>query len=104
MILFVGQYGDDSVDAQREGCLGNCTKIGGKFQSSEAGISINQLSGEKEKKKKGGTSLVVQCPRLHNPNARGLGSILGQGTRSHIPQLKTLNATMMIKDAAQSNK
>ena len=54
MILFVGQYGDDSVDAQREGCLGNCTKIGGKFQSSEAGISINQLSGEKEKKRGGG--------------------------------------------------
>ena len=54
MILFVGQYGDDSVDAQREGCLGNCTKIGGKFQSSEAGISINQLSGEKEKKKREG--------------------------------------------------
>ena len=104
MILFVGQYGDDSVDAQREGCLGNCTKIGGKFQSSEAGISINQLSGEKGKKKKGGTSLVVQCPRLHNPNARGLGSILGQGTRSHIPQLKTLNATTTIKDVAQSNK
>ena len=50
MILFVGQYGDDSVDTQREGCLGNCTKIGGKFQSSEAGISINQLSGEKKKK------------------------------------------------------
>ena len=76
MILFVGQYGDDSVDTQREGCLGNCTKIGGKFQSSEAGISINQLSGEKKKKMRG-TSLVVQCPRLHDPNAGGLGSIPG---------------------------
>ena len=49
-ILFVGQYGDDSVDAQREGRLGNSTQIGGKFQSSEAGISINQLSGKKKKK------------------------------------------------------
>lgn len=49
MILFVGQYGDDSIDTQREGSLGNCTKIGGKFQSSEAGISLNQLSGKTKK-------------------------------------------------------
>ncbi|TEA32663.1 hypothetical protein DBR06_SOUSAS32010022, partial [Sousa chinensis] len=33
-------------------------------------------------------SLVVQCLRLHAPNAGGLGSIPGQGTRSHIPQLR----------------
>ena len=29
-----------------------------------------------------GTSLVVQWLRLHTPNAGGLGSIPGQGTRS----------------------
>ena len=29
-----------------------------------------------------GTSLVVQWVRLHAPNAGGLGSIPGQGTRS----------------------
>ena len=46
MILFVGQYKDDSVDAQREGRLGNSTQIGDEFQSSEAGININQLSGK----------------------------------------------------------
>ena len=28
-----------------------------------------------------------QCLRLQVPNARGLGSIPGQGTRSHMPQL-----------------
>ena len=35
-----------------------------------------------------GTSLVVQWLRLHAPNARSLGSIPGQGTRSHMPQLR----------------
>ena len=34
-----------------------------------------------------GTSLVVQWLRLHAPNAGGLGSIPGQGTRSHMLQL-----------------
>ena len=34
-----------------------------------------------------GTSLVVQWLRLHTPNAGGLGSIPGQGTRSHMLQL-----------------
>ena len=34
------------------------------------------------------TSLVVLWLRLHASNAGGLGSIPGQGTRSHIPQLK----------------
>ena len=31
-----------------------------------------------------GTSLVVQWLRLHAPNAGGLGSIPGRGTRSHM--------------------
>ncbi|TEA37609.1 hypothetical protein DBR06_SOUSAS5310036, partial [Sousa chinensis] len=35
-----------------------------------------------------GTSLVVQWLRLHTPNAGGLGSIPGQGTRSHTSQLR----------------
>ena len=35
-----------------------------------------------------GTSLVVQWLRLHAPNAGSLGSIPGQGTRSHMPQLR----------------
>ena len=35
-----------------------------------------------------GTSLVVQLLRLCASNAGGSGSIPGQGTRSHMPQLK----------------
>ena len=35
-----------------------------------------------------GTSLVVQWLRLCAPNAGGLGSNPGQGTRSHMSQLK----------------
>ena len=35
-----------------------------------------------------GTSLVVQGLRLRVRNAGGLGSIPGQGTRSHVLQLK----------------
>ena len=36
----------------------------------------------------GRTSLVVQWLRLHALNAEGPGSIPGQGSRSHMPQLK----------------
>ena len=35
-----------------------------------------------------GTPLVVQRLRLLASNAGGQGSIPGQGTRSHVPQLK----------------
>ena len=35
---------------------------------------------------------MVQRLRLHIPNAGGPGSIPGQGTRSHMPQLKILHA------------
>lgn len=50
--LFLDQEGDDSVGAQREGHLGNCTKTQnilttGKFQSSEVCISTDQLSEKK---------------------------------------------------------
>ena len=38
---------------------------------------------------KSGTSLVVQWLRLRASNAGGLGSIPGQGTRSHVPQLRS---------------
>ncbi|TEA28872.1 hypothetical protein DBR06_SOUSAS4010089, partial [Sousa chinensis] len=52
-----------------------------------------------------GTSLVVQWLRLHTPNAGSPGSIPGQGTRSHmpqlrvrVPQLKIPHATTKIED------
>ena len=34
------------------------------------------------------STLVVQRLRLHPPNTGGLGLVPGQGTRSHMPQLK----------------
>ena len=37
---------------------------------------------------------MVRWLRLHTPNARGLGSIPGGGTRSHRSQLKILHATL----------
>ena len=40
------------------------------------------------KRVKWGTSLVVQWLGLCAPNAGGPGSITGQGTRSHVPQLR----------------
>ena len=43
---------------------------------------------DNNKTKESRTSLVVQRPRLHSPNAGGLGSVPGQGTRSHTPQLR----------------
>ena len=36
---------------------------------------------------------MVQWRRLHVPNAGGLGSILGQGTKSHMLQLRLGAAT-----------
>jgi len=42
--------------------------------------------------------LVVQWLRLHAPNGGGPSLIPGQGTRSHIPQLRV--HTMQLKDPA----
>ena len=42
------------------------------------------------KKRGWGTSLVVQWLRLRAPNAGGPGLTPGQGTRSHMPQLRVL--------------
>ena len=40
------------------------------------------------KRSASGTSLVVQWQRIHAPNVEVMGSIPGQGTRSHVPQLE----------------
>ena len=48
---------------------------------------FNSSSPFKLKPGHAGTFLLVQWLRYHTPNAEGLGSIPGQGTRSHIPQL-----------------
>ena len=41
-------------------------------------------------------SLVVQCLKLYAPNAGDLGSILGWGTRSHMPQLRPGTAKCVV--------
>ena len=51
-------------------------------------------------KKSFGISLVVHWLRLCTPNAGDLGSIPGQGTRSHMPQLKILRPVTKIPCAA----
>ena len=45
------------------------------------------------------TSMVVQWLRLRAPSAGGLGLIPGQGSRSHIPQLRVLMLQLKIPDA-----
>ena len=43
---------------------------------------------------------MVQRPRLHASNAGGPGSIPGQGTRSHMPQLRVPMLQLKIPHAA----
>ena len=49
---------------------------------------------------KGKTALVAQWLTLYVPNAGSLGLIPGQGTRSHMLQLKIPPATRKIPHAA----
>ena len=49
-----------------------------------------------------GTSVVVQWLRLHAPKAGRPGSNRGQGTRSHVPRLKSPHAAA--KDASRHNE
>ena len=53
--------------------------------------------------RKGGTSLVVQWVRLRAPNAGGLGSIPGQGTKSHM-HAATKSPHAATKSPAHCNK
>ena len=50
------------------------------------------------------TSLVVQWLRLHAPSAGGLGSIPGQGTRSHKLQLRVCSHNYSWKTQGASTK
>jgi len=51
------------------------------------------ISSPRVKTRIEGTSLEIQWLKFHVPNARGLGSIPGQGTRSHVLLLKILHVT-----------
>ena len=60
---------------------------GGSWSSHHKPLNTNHI----KKKKVAETSLVVQQLRLRTPNAGDSGLITGQGTRSHMPQLKILH-------------
>ena len=51
-------------------------------------VQTRTIGGHALKDVEGGTSLAVQWLRLRVPNAGSLGSIPGQGTRSHRLQLR----------------
>ena len=59
-----------------------------KRQSSEPSWDVNHRGAGPDglRKETTGASLGVQRLRRHTPNARGLGLIPGQGSRSHTPQ------------------
>ena len=59
---------------------------------------LAKLPGYKvrHKNRSSGTGLMVQRLRLCAPNAGGLGSIPGQGTRSHVQQPRHSTAKQII--------
>ena len=78
------------VQAVQRSCPGHLFLKEGIFSSRKSwGINIK---GCKELIQLG-TSLVVQWLRLHIANAGAVGLIPGQGTRSHMFQLKNPSAT-----------
>ena len=88
--------------SEQDQCRSLDPKFQGRGRPSKAWLAHLQSSGPlafaalvtfpallREQRKLGlGTSLVVQWPRLHTPHAGALGSIPGQGTRSHMLQVR----------------
>ena len=81
--------------------LSGCTSVRCKHTALSLGESY-QDTAQSVKNLSSGTSLVVQRLRLPSPNAGGLGSIPGQGTRPHMLQLKILHATGKTEDSPYS--
>ena len=73
------------------------------IQSSLFTINKEDLSSsqDEEIKTQREDFLVIQWLRLPAPSAGGSGSIPGQETRSHMPQLKILHAAAKIQDPPQ---
>ena len=59
---------------------------GGGDRGSKRLVDLSKVT--KLIKRAMGTSLVVQWLKFWVPNARGLGSIPGQGTKTHMSKLK----------------
>ena len=64
------------------------TKMKASWRQKLTAKELPLISGKKIKKIRGRDFPVVQWLRLYAPKAGAWGSIPGQGTRSHIPQLK----------------
>ena len=58
-------------------------------------VYVKQAHTE-DKKEVSGTFLAVQWLKLHAPNTGGLGSIPGQETRSHMPQVRVPNESISL--------
>ena len=86
----------------------SASRICQKQESSEScGITVQVSCSPSQGEAKRyllGTSLVVQWLRLRAPNAGGLGSIPGQGTRSHRPQLRVCRLQLKNPNAAVTIK
>ena len=66
-------------------------------------FSIREWLGSRPEKCLNGlsrTCLMIQWLRLHTLKAGASSSILGQGTKAHVPQLKVLHPHAAIKDPA----
>ena len=59
-----------------------------KYEECKINNTTYTQKNQIRKKANGGTSLMVQWLRLRAPYAGSPGCIPGQGTRSHMPQLK----------------
>lgn len=57
-------------------------------------------SSSKKQNLQSGTPLAVQGQRLQTPSAGGLGLVLGQGARAHLPQLRT--CVVQLEDSSVS--
>ena len=91
-VLFLCTCGLGSLESERlwrSSSSSSCTVLGKLWNSSFLHSTI--ISG---------TSLVVQWLRLRAPNVGGPGLIPGQGTRSHILQLRVCMLQLKIPHAA----
>ena len=74
----------DSLLSEHQGSLVH----GSKIKKQENFLPAPSVKSSWERRLSTWISLVVQWLRLHAANAGGLGSIPGQGTRSHMLQLR----------------
>ena len=66
--------------------------VGGKWEEGARDLSVSSMSQSVPQNCTGGAFLVAQWLRLQASNAGDPGSIPGQGTRSHMTQLRPSTA------------